>query len=461
MARTMALPPGPRLPGWLQTLAFAVASERFIDACSRRYGDVVTFNRLVGPRFVMVFDANLAKQLLHAPPDQLRGGETNTSLRPVVGEHSLLLLDGPEHTGQRKLLLPSFQGDGNRSYAAATREAADTMIDSWPVGEPFALLPSLGSLTLNVIIHAVFGPDGTRPDREFERRIREMIDPVLPRLGALALALPGRIGNPARERLSRRRLLADKLIYEAIARRRAAPELEERHDVLSRLLLTRDEHGEEMDDVQVRDQLVTILLAGYGSTQAALAWAFDLLLRNPRVLERLRGRLAAGDGSYLDAVVSETLRMRPVAVSISRMVGEALYELDGHAIPPGTEINVSILELHRQEDCFPEPQAFRPERFLDADSDTNSWVPFGTGGRRCLGASFAPFEMGIVIRRVLERTQLVPVGRRPEKRSRFEMTLRNGTTFLPKRGVRVIQERAPAPAVGAEHSPETARTLQR
>lgn len=437
------LPPGPRLPGWLQTLAFAVIRERFIGTCRRRYGEVVSFNRLARPRFVMVFDADLAKQVLRAPPDHLRGGEVNASLRPVVGEHSLMLLDGPEHTRRRKLLLPFFHGEHLVSYEAVVRAATDRTIDSWPVGKPFALLPSLNSLTSDVIMHAVFGPDESPQDGEVKRRVRELIDSAVLPLNALTLLLSGgKAGR--RRRFDDRRLLVDDLIYEMIARRRATPELEERNDVLSTLLLTRDEHGEAMDDAEVRDGLVTLLLVGYKSTQTALAWAFELLLRNPPVLERLRRELATGDQRYLDAVVSETLRLRPVAVGVGRIVGEAPYELDGYSIPSGTEINVAIAELHRQADRFPEPRAFRPERFLDPGADTYGWVPFGAGGRRCLGASFATFEMGIVIRRVVGRVRLVPVGR-PERRVLIGMTLRKATTFIPKRGARVMQTRAPEP----------------
>jgi cytochrome P450 len=420
-------------------------SARFTEACRRRHGDVVTFSRLLGPPFVMVFDPDLVKQTFHAPPEQLLGGAANTSLRPVVGEHSLLLADGAEHMDQRRLLLPSFTGERLLSYEALMRDAADRTIDSWPVGEPFPLLPSLSSLTLDVITRAVFGVDEPSRQEKLKQHVGVMIDPALTSMGALVRALfGGRLGNAVGgQRFERRRRTVDELIYETIAPRRAAPDLKERDDVLSRLLLIHDERSEAILDAQLRDELLTLLVAGYKSTQLALAWAFELLLRNPDVLERLRRELAAGDESYLNALVRETLRLRPVAVGVSRMVGEEPYELDGYLIPPGTEINISILDLHRRADRFPEPDAFRPERFLGRGTDISSWVPFGAGARRCLGASFASVEIGVVIRRVLERTQLVPVGREPEKPVRKGMTFRNAVTFLPKRGVRVMQARPP------------------
>ena len=205
------------------------------------------------------------------------------------------------------------------------------------------------------------------------------------------------------------------------------------------LLLARDEDGEAMTDSELRDELVTLLVAGHETTATGLAWAFELLTRNPAVLERLRSSLAEGDQEYLEAVVKETLRLRTVVPGVGRVVRGEPFELGGYVIPPGVEINPSITALHRRGDTYPQPREFRPERFIGPDApDTYSWIPFGGGTRRCLGASFATFEMQVVIRRVLERTRLEPVGR-PEKR------MRKGVTIVPKRGVRVAQKTAPLP----------------
>ena len=208
----------------------------------------------------------------------------------------------------------------------------------------------------------------------------------------------------------------DELIYEEIARRREAPDLDEREDVFSMLLLARDEDGQAMTDQELRDELVTLLVAGHETTATGLAWAFELLLRNPRVLERLRARSRTGDDAYLDAVVKETLRLRPVIAGVGRVVRGEPFELGGYVIPPGIEINPSIAAIHRRADRYPEPREFRPERFLGDDApDTYTWLPFGGGTRRCLGASFATFEMKVVIRRVLERAQLGPSAAGPRR----------------------------------------------
>jgi cytochrome P450 len=433
------LPPGPRLPRWAQTAGFIFRPSRFIDGCRRRYGDLVTFRSLFDPCFVMVFEPELAKQVFRAPPSQLRAGEANAVLGPVVGPRSVLLLDGAEHLRERKLLLPAFHGERMRAYEQVMRDAADRAIDSWPVGRSFALLPSMQSLTLDVILRAVFGVDEGPRLEELKRRIREMIDPTGRRLGLIALALSGgRFGSGAGQRFDERRAAVDELIYEEIGRRRDASDLEEREDVLSMLLLARDESGEGMTDGELRDELVTLLVAGHETTATGLAWAFELVLRHPAVLERLRASLVAGEGDYLDAVVKESLRLKPVIAGVGRVVREQPFALGGYRIPVGIEINPSIAAIHRRGDRYPEPREFRPERFLgDGAPDTYTWLPFGGGTRRCLGASFASFEMGVVIRRVLERTDLAPFGRRAET------GVRRGITFVPKRGVRVVMREAP------------------
>jgi cytochrome P450 len=442
-----ALPPGPRLPSWAQTLGFIFAPGRFITSAQRRYGDVVTFSTLFDSGFVMVFHPDLVKEVFRGPPTHLRAGEANSLLGPVVGERSVLLLDGQEHIRQRRLMLPPFHGERMRAYEEVMGEAADRAIDAWPVGETFALLPSMQSLTLDVILRTVFGVDEGPRLEELKREIRAMLDPVASRLGVLVLALSGgRFGTGSGERFEDRRRVVDQLIYDEIARRREAPDLEEREDVFSMLLLARDEDGEAMTDQELRDELVTLLVAGHETTSTALAWAFELLLRDQRALDRARTAVADGDDAYLDAVAKEALRMRPVISGVGRVVREEPFDLGGHTIPPGVEINPSIAMVHRRPDYYPEPERFRPERFLGDDApDTYSWLPFGGGTRRCLGASFATFEMRVVIRRVLERAALHAVGR-PEK------GVRRGITFVPKHGTRVVQRTGPLPAADAERS---------
>jgi cytochrome P450 len=335
------------------------------------------------------------------------------------------------------------------------REAADRAIDTWPVGETFELLPSMQSLTLDVIMSTVFGIDRGPRQEELKRRVRAVIDPVGSRPALLLMVLSGgRFGTGASlRRFEERRRTLDELIYEEITLRRAAPDLAERKDVLSMLLLARDEDDRPISDRELRDELVTLLVAGHETTATGLAWAFELLLRNRPVLDRLRDSLKKDDESYVDAVVKETLRLRPVVPGIGRVVRGEPFEVGGFLIPDGIEINPSIAAIHRRADCYPEPRAFRPERFLGPDApDTFTWLPFGGGTRRCLGASFATFEMRVVIRRVIERAHLTPIGR-PEK------GVRKGVTIVPKRRVRVVQNapprthRAPARTQGAPATP--------
>ena len=434
-------PPGPPLPPLLQTLGFLLAPARYIDSCRRRYGNVVTFSTKFDMNFVMVFDPALLKQVFQAPPDRLHAGKANELLGQVLGERSVLLLDGDEHLRQRKLMLPPFHGKRLKAYDGVMTEAADKAVDSWPVGVEFTLMPSMQSLTLEVIMRTVFGfEEGARKD-ELQRRIRAMLDPVSRRFGILVLALSnGRFGSSsAMQRLRERRAALDELLFDEIERRRAAPDLEERDDIFSMLVLARDEDGSALSDQELRDELVTLLVAGHETTATGLSWTFELLLRNPRVLDELKARLADGDESYLDAVVKESLRMRPVIPGVGRVVqGDEPFELAGYDIPPGIEINPSIAGVHRSAASYPHPREFRPERFLGEDPpDTYTWIPFGGGVRRCLGASFALMEMRIVVRRVLERTALRAVGDNPEPIER------RGITMVPKHGVRVVQPQPP------------------
>jgi cytochrome P450 len=437
------LPPGPKLPKLVQTAAFMFAGRRFLDACRKRYGDVVTMSTAFDSRFVMVFDPDLLKKVFQAPPDRLRAGEANALLGQVLGERSVLVLDGAEHLRQRKLMLPPFHGKRLKGYEEKMVEAADRAIDRWPVGEPFTLLPTMQTVTLDVIMHAVWGVEEGPRAEELKRRVRAVIDPLSSRFGIVVLALSGgRFGDrKAVQRFEQRRAELDEMIYEEIAQRREATDLDQREDVFSMLLQARDEDGEPMTDAELRDELVTLLVAGHETTSTGLAWAFELMLRTPRVMEKLEASLAEGDDTYVDAVVKEALRLRPVIPGVGRVVRGEPFELGGYTVPEGVEINPSIGVIHRRADRYPGPGEFRPERFLGDDApDTYTWVPFGGGTRRCLGASFALLEMKVVIKRVLARTELRTVSQKPEQ------VLRRGITLVPREGVPVVQKGAPQPA---------------
>jgi cytochrome P450 len=351
----------------------------------------------------------------------------------------VLLLDEGEHLRHRRLMLPSFHGQRMQVFADVMRDATDTEIDSWPVGEPFALHPSMQSLTLRVILRAVFGFEQGPAEDELRTRLREMIEPVARPRGLMLMAMLGRLGSNRGEaaRFAARRRAVDEILYEEIARRRAAPDLEERDDVFSMLLLAEDEDGGRLSDREVRDELVTLLLAGHETTATGLAWTFDLLLHAPAV----HRRALQGDDAYLDAVVRESLRIRPVIPGVGRVVRGEPFKLNGYTIPEGVEINPSIRMIHRREDLYSEAGAFKPERFLGSGApDTYTWLPFGGGTRRCLGASFALMEMRVVLRRVLERTAL-----RPARRELDEVQFR-GITLAPKEGTIVVQDRGPGAA---------------
>ncbi|MFL5886527.1 MAG: cytochrome P450 [Thermoleophilaceae bacterium] len=439
----MALPPGPRIPALLQTLAFVFVARRWFDWTRRRYGDVVTMSTIFDSKFVMVFDPDLVKQVFRGPHAQLRAGEANALLGPLLGTRSVLLLDGDEHLRQRKLMLPPFHGQRLRAYEQTMTEAADHEVDSWPVGEPFTLLPSMQSLTLDVIMSTIFGVYEEDRRAELKGRIRAAMDMLGQRTGVVLLVLSGgRLGDRSRmQAFEERRRRMDDFIYEEIERRRDAPDLEERDDVFSMLLQARDEDGEPMTDQELRDELVTLLLAGHETTATGLAWTFEMLLRSPRVLERTRAAVAEGDDAYVDAVVKEALRIRPVIPGVGRVVRGEPFELGRYTIPVGMEINPSIASIHRRADRYPAPEDFRPERFLAEDApDTYTWIPFGGGTRRCLGASFAQTEMRQVVKRVLERAELRAADPKPEK------VVRRAITMVPKNGVRIVQSRAPSPA---------------
>jgi cytochrome P450 len=389
-----------------------------------------------GP-FVMVFDPALVKQVFQGSNEQLHAGEANALLGPLLGQRSILVLDGDEHLRHRRLLLPPFHGQRMLRYEEAVILATDREIELWPVGEPFAIMPSMQALTLQVVMRAVFGFEPGPAEDELRHRLRAMIEPITRRRrGMLMFALTqGRRGanRGGPDSFAARRREVDEILFAEIARRRGEPDLAQREDVFSALLLAEDDEGGRLTDQEVRDELVTLLVAGHETTATALAWTFDLILHTPRILARAREATAAGDDAYLDAVIKESLRLRPIIPGIGRVVRGEPFPLGEYVIPEGVEINPSIRTIQRRPDLYPEPDAFRPERFLGPDApDTYTWVPFGGGTRRCLGASFALMEMRVVLRRVLERAALEPAARAMDKAQLRAITL------APRDGVRVI-----------------------
>ena len=426
IAPRAALPPGSRAPGLLQGFRYFRDPIGFFNRLQRRYGDVFTFTFPYFGRVVYVADPGLVKRVFTGDPAQFHAGEANaTVLEPALGPNSVLTLDDGAHMRQRKLLLPPFHGERVQAYGELIREITEREIETWPAGEPFALRPSTQRITLAVILRAVFG---VREEERFARAL-ELVD----RFGSSAdivTQVPWLRRNLGRfspwMRFQRAKADLDAFIYEEIAARRGEAGEQERDDVLSLLLAARDEDGASMSDEEIRDELVTVLGAGHETTATALAWAIERLLRTPRVLARLRESLAAGEDDYLDAVVQETLRVRPVIVDVVRKL-TAPAEIGGYRLPAGIFVLPAIAALHYREDLYPQPQEFRPERFLGDDKpDSYAWIPFGGGVRRCIGAAFAQYEMRVVLKTILERAELSAPDPRPERVRTRNITLAPG-----------------------------------
>jgi cytochrome P450 len=424
------LPPGPRLPRSLQGLRFLATERRMLERYRRRYGDVFTINMWPFDRLVIVADPQEVKRIFRGDPEQLHAGEGNAILEPLVGSESVLLLDEDQHLRRRKLLLPAFHGDRMRVYGDAMREVADTEIDTRPLRSELAVHDSMQHITLRVIIRAVFGVEDADRAAELENLLVEVLD-----AGQLSLMVPflqrdfGGHGPWYRSNRAQERV--DELLYAEIARARANGS--ERTDILSMLVA-----GSDLTDGQLRDELMTLLVAGHETTATAMSWAVERIVRHPHVHARLRAELAEGEDAYLDCAIKETMRVRPVLTFAMRTVKSPM-EVGGYTIPAGHTLGSSILLIHGRADLYPEPYAFRPERFEENPPDTYSWLPFGGGVRRCLGAAFAGFEMKQVLGQIFRRLELRAADPAPERAAR------RAITFVPAKGARVVVEaREPA-----------------
>jgi cytochrome P450 len=422
----------------VQTALFGLRLPQFMDYCARRYGETFT-TRL--PDRVMVHFTNPAaiREIFSASFEDLRAGESNGAiLEPFVGTNSLLLLDGGRHLRERRLMLPPFHGERMKTYVRAMTETTLARMATWPVGAPFALRPHTQAITLDVILRAVFGAD----DPERLRELRAQMDLILMASGTPILLFPAfrhDLGpHSPWGRFLRQRDGVDRVLLAWIRHRRQDPRLDERDDILSLLIQARYEDGGELNDQDLRDELITLLLAGHETTATALAWAFDLLLHHPAVLDRLTNELQAGDEAFLDAVIKETLRVRPVIPLVGRRLMRPMT-IAGHDLPQGVIAAANIFLTHRRPDLYPDPLKFNPQRFIDSQADTYSWIPFGGGTRRCLGAAFATTEMKVVLRTVLTHARL------RAGRPRLEDVGRRAVTLVPKRGTLVVVDELRSP----------------
>ncbi len=422
------LPPGPRWPTLLQSIALVRFRHQFVPAMHKRYGDVFTVRVMPkGSALVLFTRPEHTKEIFAGDPEVFHAGKGNAILGPIMGEHSLLLQDSSDHKRARKLLMPAFNGQALRGYEQVVTAIAKDEVARWTPGVPFRSLDRMNALTLEVILRVVFGV--TDEDRLAQLRplVNRTVDisPVV--LLGWGYPFLQRFG-PWKATVDNQRGL-DEVMYAEIAERRAAPDLAERTDVLSQLL--RVEGDEGLSDTELRDQLVTLLLAGHETTATALSWALYELGRDPVQLARAREAASEGDGDHLEAVLKESMRLHPVIPMVVRHLMQPAT-IGGVDLPQGANIGPSILITHAREDNHRDPEAFRPERFLEGEVATNTWIPFGGGVRRCIGAGFSLMEGVAVLREVLLRYDIeLPGGATDFPRVR-------NITSVPRHGARIV-----------------------
>ena len=433
------LPNGPRWPALLQSAALMRFRHTFIPALQRRYGDVFAL-RLVPERWPLVLfnRPESTKEIFGSDPEVFHAGKGNSVLGPIMGEHSLLLVDGAQHKRARKLLMPAFRQSAMARYEEVVTEIARDEVASWTPDVEFRSLERMNAVTLEVILRVVFGV----ADEERLARMRPLVNATvdIKPLILLGWGYPflQRFG-PWKKVVETQRQL-DALLYAEIAERRQQPDLHDRSDVLSQLLLVGDSEGEEpLTDAELRDQLVTLLLAGHETTASGLAWALYELGLDASLLAKAQVAADDGDDDYLEAVMKESLRLHPIIPMVVRFLMQPAT-IGGVRLPAGASVGPSIILAHRDPKNFPEPDRFRPERFLAAEVAPNTWIPFGGGVRRCIGAGFSLMEGVAVLREVLREFDLRVLDGHTDK-----PRVRN-ITSVPDRGARVVvTRRSPAP----------------
>jgi cytochrome P450 len=434
-----AAPSGPTEAPLRQGLHFSARPMNWLIGAHRRYGDVWTMRIPIhSAPFVVTCHPDHMASLMKAKPADAPSLTGSSPLRPLLGPSSVLTSIGDRHLRQRKLLLPPFHGEAIQQYVEMIGTVADEEIDGWPIGTPFALAPRMQDVTLAVIMRAVFGMQdevgsGTPEDqlRAAVRRVLGFTTKPLYRMMELRNAGHTEPLQPLRAMLS----LIDRHMYRVIAARRSDPHRSDRNDVLSMLLEARDEDGEPLTDGELRDELMGLVLAGHETTANSLAWAFERLLRSPHAYDRLREEVRSGDSAasaaYVEATIHETMRSRPVIPIIVRSV-KRRWRFGDYVVGADTPIAVSIIGLHHRDDVYPRPQDYRPERFLDHKPGTYTWIPFGGGIRRCLGATLAMAEQRVVLAAIARRTDLAAADPAPEA-----PRMRN-VTMIPGHGGRIV-----------------------
>ncbi len=435
--RSADLPPGPRWPGLLQCVGLLRFRHRFVPALRRRDGDVFTIRIMPEDRHIVMFHRpEHVREIFMGDPEVFHAGKGNAILGPVMGEHSLLLVDSSQHKRARKLLMPAFNRPALRSYEDLVARLAEAEVGGWREGEAFSSLERMNALTLEVILQVVCGVTDEHRLAELRPLVRRTVE--IPPLVFLGWGYPALQKFGPWRRTVENQIELDRVIFAEIAERRQASDLADRTDVLSRLLqVVDDETGAGLSDEELRDQLVTLLLAGHETTASALSWTMHELGKDPALQARAREAAVAGDNDYLEAVLKESMRLHPVIPMVVRHLMEPVT-IGGIDLPAGANVAASIILAHESEENHREPQRFRPERFLEGEVEINTWIPFGGGVRRCIGAGFSLMEGVAVLREVLTTCEVaLPPGE-------TETTRVRNITSVPRRGARVVASRRTA-----------------
>jgi cytochrome P450 family 135 len=426
-----ALKAPPSMRGSMQwrTLRFTLDPEGFFAAAHDRYGDVFA-TRILGQHLVVIAHHDAVKELFSHGSDEMDAGVANQMLSPLIGTRNLLLLDGEEHLHRRRIMLPPFHGERMRAYEEVIRADIRQEIAAWPPDEPVATLPRMQALTFSVIMRCVFGVDEGSRVGELREALRGMLAWATDMRRVLLFFMlgPQRVGKVRGFRRQVERV--DREILAEIARRRALDDLDEREDILSLLIGATDKDGKQLSDAELRDELMTLLIAGKETTATLLAWAIHDLARD----RASQDRVAEEGGAFCDAVISEALRLHPPTGGLARRLREPL-SIGGYELPAGTSVVAITSLVHRRADIYPNPWTFDPTRFLDSRPPAGGWFPFGGSVRRCIGASFAQFEAKIVLEELTKALRLDPVEQRPERTGRRALVL------VPAKGARVIAKR--------------------
>jgi cytochrome P450 len=424
---TTQLPPGPRLPAAWQTILAWRRPTALLERCRARYGRRFTMRVLGQPPFVVLSDPEEIKQMFMAPPDVLHPGEGVRVLESIVGRNSVILLDEDAHMEQRKLMLPAFHGERMQRLSGVMTELAERELARWPRERTIALHPRLQRLTLEIILRVVFGLEQGAQLDELRETLTELLAFSESPLSLLPVAQRVLSGHGRWKRFPVLYDLVDRQLFALIEQRRSElgeDEDDARTDVLGMLLSARHEDGSPMSAQELRDELTTALVAGHETTASQLAWAFERLAREPAAMRRVSEELDEGGGDqYLTATIQEILRLKPVLAEAEPRVVKRPIEIGGVEYPPGVALVASAYLVHHDPEIYPEPNAFRPERFLERPAGTYTWIPFGGGRTRCLGASFALLEMKVVLSAVLRECEVAPADPAPERTRRRSITL--------------------------------------